>query len=161
MLSTAIQNITQWFLYPREFRVSSPEDICLSIQVDKPFDIPVMEPLAIIQGKEELLDMVADIATLIWRVQKRLYNIGKLPKELNRISRDLESTEHALNQGGIEIKDHTGQDYVTGMSLRVIASQPLENISSNKIIETLRPTIYYKDKIIQKGEVVIGVPQKE
>ena len=161
MLSTAIQSFTQWLLYTREFRIPSPGGIRLSIQAEAPADIPLKEPLAITQGKEELLDMIADIATLLWRVQKRLYDIGQLPKELNRISRDLESTENALNQGGIEIKDHTGQEYATGMSVRVIASQPLENISKNRIIETLRPTIYYKDKIIQKGEVVVGIPRKD
>ena len=103
--------------------------------------------------------MAVDVGTLVWRVQRRLSAIGQLPKELNRVSRDLESTWNALAQGGVEIKDHTGQDYVAGMALKVVTSQPVTSLTKKQIIETLKPTIYYKDRIIQMGEVIVGVPQ--
>ena len=103
--------------------------------------------------------MAADVGTLVWRIQLRLDPTEELSKPLQKLSRDVERTRDALTQGGIEIKDHTGGDYDGGMALRVITSQPVSGLARRRIIETLKPTIYYKNRVIQMGEVVVGVPE--
>lgn len=156
-------NIRQWLRYPQEFRISAPKYLELSESLEALTDSLKhlsISSQTISEKEEELLDMAVDVGTLVWRVQRRLSVMGQLPKELNRISRDIESTWDALSKRGIEIKDHTGQDYVTGMALRVITSQPVTNLIKKQVIETLKPTIYYKEKIVQMGEVIIGVPEK-
>lgn len=157
-----IESLIQWLRYPQEFRIAFPKYVELSESLGELAisQAPIStKSQAVYKNEEVLLDMAVDVGTLVWRVQRRLSVIGQLPKELNRVSRDLESTWNALAQRGIEIEDHTGQDYVSGMALRVITSQPVTSLTKKQIIETLKPTIYYKDKIIQMGEVIVGVPQ--
>ena len=62
---------------------------------------------------------------------------------------------------GIEIKDHTGKTVDAGDALNIVAYQPSVDLTRNTVIETLRPTIYFKEKIIQNGEVIVGKPEKE
>jgi len=112
------------------------------------------------EEKESLLDMFKDIGTLVWRLERRFDNKeGELPRDLRRATRDLESMRDSLEQRGFEIKDHTGQDYDGGMLVKVITSQPVASLTHPQIIETLKPTIYYHEKIIQMGDVIVGVPE--
>jgi len=161
MLGEAVESSRQWLLYPQEFRIALPRYMKLS---ESPGDLAIsQEPLtdesqSAYRDEEELLDMAVDVGTLVWRVRKRLSAMDQLPKELNRVSRDLESAWDALAQRGVEIRDHTGQDYVSGMALKVIASQPVTGLTKRQVIETLKPTVYYKDRVVQMGDVVIGFP---
>ncbi|MFC1952609.1 hypothetical protein ACFLWR_00565 [Chloroflexota bacterium] len=162
MLNVIIENFKQWVLYPQEFRIAFPNKLELSESFGELDASKGLNPIKLqsnYKNEEELLDMATDVGTLVWRVQKRLSTIEQLPKELKRVSSDLESTWTALIQRGIEIKDHTGQDYVSGMALKVITSQVVPGLTKRQIMETIKPTIYYKEKIMQMGEVIIGVPQ--
>ncbi len=155
-------NLRQWLFYPQEFRIGESEYLGLSESLEALTEWTECTPLdhpKISRREEELLDMAADVGTLVWRIQRRLVGTGELPKPLQRLSRDVERTWDALTQGGIEIIDHTGGHYEGGMALRVITSQPVSGLVQRQIIETLKPTIYYKDKIIQMGEVIVGVPE--
>jgi hypothetical protein len=163
MLRETIDNLKQWLYYPQEFRISAPEYLGLSESLEALADFAQRTSIGFrtaSTNNQELLDMAADVGTLVWRIQQRLAATGELPKPLQKLSRDVERTRDALTQGGIEIKDHTGGDYEGGMALRVVASQPVTGLARRQIIETLKPTIYYKDKIIQMGEVIVGVPEE-
>jgi hypothetical protein len=39
-----------------------------------------------------------------------------------------------------------------------VTSQPTAGITKERVTETLKPTIYWRNKIIQMGEVVIATP---
>ncbi len=163
ILATIADSLRQWLFYPREFRIGESEYIELSESLEalaKWSECTASDSQTTSRNEQELLDMAADVGTLVWRVQQRLATTGEHTKQLQRLSRDIERTQDALTQGGIEIKDHTGGDYDGGMALRVITSQPVPSLARRQIIETLRPTIYYRDRIIQMGEVVVGVPEE-
>lgn len=163
VLRETMDDLKQWLRYPQEFRISTRTCTGLSEPLEALAD-SVKNSEASSQTKskteEELLDMAADVGTLVWRIQHRLDATEELSKPLQKLSRDVKRTWDTLTQGGIEIKDHTGGDYEGGMALRVITSQPVSGLNRRQIIETLKPTIYYKDKIIQMGEVVVGVPEE-
>ena len=163
ILRETIDNLKQWLYYPQEFRIGTPEYHSLSESLQALADLTERTSTSFQTAstrEEGLLDMAADVGTLVWRIQQRLAATGELPKPLQKLSRDIERTRDALTQGGIEIRDHTGGDYEGGMALRVIASQPVTGLGRRQIIETLKPTIYYKDRIIQMGEVIVGVPEE-
>ena len=163
MLREAIDNLRQWLYYPQEFRISAPEYLGLSESLEALADLAERTPLRFrtaFRKEEELLDMAADVGTMVWRMQQRLAATEQLPRSLQKLSRDVERTWDALTQNGIEIKDHTGGDYDGGMALRVITSEPVAGLARRQIIETLKPTIYYRGRIIQVGEVVVGVPEE-
>jgi len=163
MLREAVDTLRQWLYYPQEFRIGAQGYLSLSESLEAL--AALAQPTSVSLGpastrEEELLDMAADVGTLVWRIKQRLAAIDELPKSLQKLSRDVERTWDALTQSGIEIKDHTGGDYDGGMALRVITSERVTGLARRQVIETLKPTIYYRDRIIQVGEVVVGLPDE-
>jgi hypothetical protein len=162
-LREVMDNLRQWLCCPREFKISTQTYTGLSEPLEALADLAEGAGASSqrkSKTEQELLDMAADVGTLVWRIQHRLDATEELSKPLQKLSRDVERTWDALTQSGIEIKDHTGGDYDGGMALRVITSQPVNGLIRRQIIETLKPTIYYKNRIIQMGEVVVGIPEE-
>ena len=150
-------------LHPKEFRIAAPKwpDLSKSLEdIANLLESPQYEIETSSKEGEESLNLLVEMGTVVWRLRQRLTVEGEVPEEIGRISRDLESMWDALKQGGIEIKDHTGETYDGGMALHVIAFQPMTEISKEEVIQTIRPTIYHNNKIIQKAEVIVGVPGK-
>jgi len=105
---------------------------------------------------------VASIATNAWKAKSRLKDAGSVEDNnvLKRINGDVERIWSVLVEDlGLEIKDHTGKDFDYGMALKVVTTQPTAGINKERVIETIKPTIYWKNKIIQIGEVVVATPQ--
>ncbi|MBK8976386.1 MAG: hypothetical protein IPM29_10690 [Planctomycetes bacterium] len=105
--------------------------------------------------------LLSDVATGIWRARRKMLPDGasEPPPELRSSWRHLESVWDALACHGVEVRDHTGERYVAGMALRVIAFQPTVGVQGERIIETIKPTVYCQDHLIQRGEVVVGTAQ--
>ncbi len=77
------------------------------------------------------------------------------------VFRHIESSIDVLNQLGIQIHDHTGEIIPESgsVSIKIITFQPSKGLTREEIIETVKPSIYYKESRIQKGEVIVGVPE--
>lgn len=150
--------------YPKSFRIDDrgwPDLSELLASLSNLLDSRAKQPVTDDNKQGELLKLVGEIGTIVWRLQKRATAEVEAPEKIKRVSRDIESASDILSQGDIEIRDHTGQIYDGGMGLRVIAYQPMPELSRAKIIETIRPTIYYKNKIIRIGEVIVGTPEND
>jgi hypothetical protein len=103
--------------------------------------------------------LLADIATGLWRLRRRLVDATGEPLEaMRRPLRDVEMLLSRLREENIEIQDHTGSAYDPSQSLRVAAFQPVLGIESDRILETLKPTVYHHQERIQVGEVIVGIP---
>lgn len=105
---------------------------------------------------------IAIIATNAWRAKGRMIDptTGEVKDDLKRICRHIESILESLVEMGIEIKDRTGEPFDYGLPEKVITTQPKEGISKEHVLETIKPTVYWKAHIIQHGEVVIAAPIK-
>lgn len=104
---------------------------------------------------------LASIATSAWKAKSRLKDAGSVEDGgvLSRIQGDIGRIWNVLvDDLGLEIRDHTGQPFDYGMPLRVVTSQPTQGIAKERVIETIKPTIYWRKKIIQMGEVIIATP---
>jgi hypothetical protein len=104
---------------------------------------------------------LADLATNLWRAKQRLVGLiekGSPAQESNKILRPIDSALENLENIGVRIEDYKGQPYVLGMALNVISSQPNSAILSDRICETLKPTIYFRDHFVQAGDVIIEGP---
>lgn len=101
-----------------------------------------------------------DIATNVWKAKCKMLDsaTGEVRDEMKRVYRHVDSALETLGQLGFELKDHTGSAFDYGMPLKVVTTQQAQGITRETVIETLRPTIYYQNKIIQMGEVVVGTP---
>jgi hypothetical protein len=166
MLRNLIENLRQMLYYSKEFRIAAPkwwdlsgvlstEAIVKMIQVSK-----TKAETSLVDNKG-LMNLTTEIGTSFWRLQHRINAGGEPPQEMKRVLRDVESMEDALKQANIEVKDQTGQKYVDGMALKVLARQVTPGITCETIIETIKPTIYCGNTLMQQGEVIVGIPESE
>jgi len=150
--------------YPREFRIAPP---ALDTGFLKNFET-LVNNLTQTQGtpanKEERneagLNFIIDIAIGVWRMKKKMIDPAtKQPLiEMKKAYRHLESVIYALEKEKIEIQDHDNDGFESGLSLKVLAFQPTPGLTREIIIETVKPTIYYKGERILLGEVIVGSP---
>jgi hypothetical protein len=105
------------------------------------------------------------VATNAWRLRTRLIDrhSGEIKEDVSKedvkkMARYIESIYEAFAEIGIEIKDKTGEAFDYGLPEKVVTAQPQEGLTRERIIETLRPTIYWKEKLAQQGEVIIATP---
>jgi hypothetical protein len=110
---------------------------------------------------KEQMQMLADVGTGLWRLKQKMVQPGSsLPlPEMRRAYRHLEYTWEALTEAGIEIQDHIDSLFDSGLSLQVIAFQPMHGVKQEKVIETIKPSIYYRGNRIQMGQVIVGTPE--
>ena len=102
---------------------------------------------------------LAEIATQAWKASLKL---GKDNQEdPARLMRHIEAILDRFKEMGFEIKDYTGKTFDYGMPVKVVTSEKKPGITKERVQETLKPTIYWNNKIIQKGEVIINTPETE
>jgi len=78
---------------------------------------------------------------------------------LKRLNIDLDKIWDVLvDELRMEIIDHTGNDFDYGMVLKVVTTQPMAGIKKERVIQTLKPTINWRNKNIQIGEVIVATP---
>jgi hypothetical protein len=106
------------------------------------------------------LRFLADLGTGLWRLRQKMVQPGtEQPLEnMQRAYRHFQATWDVLSQAGLEVRDHTGTPYDAGLSITVIAFEPTPGVGREMVVETIKPTIYYKSQRIQRGEVIVGTP---
>jgi hypothetical protein len=106
---------------------------------------------------------LADLGTHLWRLRGRMVveETGEPKEEVRRAYRYLQSAWQDLMEMGIEIQDHVDCEYAPGMALKVLAFEPQEGITSETIVEVIKPSIYFQGKVIQMGEVIVAMPKGE
>ena len=157
-----LEDLRQIFNYSREFRIIAPKESDIDNNLGKIVNLlksQLANAQSTVGNDDSLLKLSTEIGTTAWRLKLRLAKTVENSDTMNRINRDLESIMDALTQGGIEIKDFTGEKYDGGMALNVIAFQPTQGITKEQVIETIKPTIYHKNKLVQIGQVIVGVPE--
>jgi len=103
---------------------------------------------------------LAGLATELWRMKQKLIKPGtdEPLDEVRRAFRHLNSMWDLLIQEGVEIKDPTNEPFNSGMMLNVIAYESTPGLTSETVIETLKPAVFYKREPIQIADVVVGKP---
>jgi hypothetical protein len=109
------------------------------------------------------LKITAEAGTGLWRIRKKIEILETEYKtrEVKVAKHTVDSTWLTLQQEGVEIQDHTGDPIIGGEDLNIIAFQTTSDLKRKQVIETLRPTIYFKNQKIQSGEVIVGKPEIE
>ena len=108
-------------------------------------------------------EMITAFAIEIWRLEKRLNKIKdvmneKIGVDSNSVFDQIQRIKDLLAKYEVEIKEHTGESYNDGMSLRAIHFEVDENMPKGKmqVIETVQPSIYLKGNVILHGSVVVA-----
>lgn len=103
-------------------------------------------------------EFLIEVSVGAWRLKKKMVDTTtKQPhKEMGKVYRHLESIILTLEKEGVEIHDHDGQNFEAGLSLKVLAYQPIQNLESEYVLETIKPTIYLSGERILMGEVIVA-----
>lgn len=114
--------------------------------------------------KIQLKNAIADVAVHLWRIKRRMTDEkGEPIEETRRHFRHIQAAFDDLKSAEIEIKDFEGQLIPESgvLSMRVLAYQPTAGITSDQVIETVKPAVYLNGETIRYGEVIIGIPENE
>lgn len=110
---------------------------------------------------ETLGGPIASLATQVWRARNRLVDpeTGEPREETRRVFRHVEAACEVFQQMGVVIKDWLKQPYDAGLPVKVITFQPTPQIQRDTVIEAVRPTVIWKDQLLQMGEVIVAIPE--
>jgi hypothetical protein len=159
-------------MYPKEFRIESKRSIAQIRELLKQFALTEQSgrtesenphARAALPTSADISDAaLSDLGTSLWRIRDRMINRETgMPAEGNRRTfRHLQSAWDVLGQVGVRILDHTNEIVPEGgiYSLKAVAYEPTSGLLRETVIETVKPTIYFQDRMIQMGEVIIGTP---
>jgi hypothetical protein len=108
------------------------------------------------------LNFITDVLTGLWRTRKNLLKPGSNePSSENRMAyRHLQSAWDLFIEKGFSVMDHMGEP-VQGRSLTVLSFEPTKGITEEQVIETIKPTIYFKEELLQVADVIAGTPVTE
>ena len=130
-------------------------------------DPKVLEILAT-RTADELLDEIktypeACINLIInfWKFKKVLLRIPD-QNVISAIAGEIDRFEDTLKKYNFTIEDLTGKSYDSGLLMDFVHFEETDDESLKKpvISETLRPTIYFKGKVIEHGEIIVRKPPK-
>lgn len=104
---------------------------------------------------------MAALATNIWRAKMRLIDAktGEPREENRRLYRHIEGAMEAFASLGVRLTDWLDQPYDAGLPLKVISFQPTPEVTCDTVIEAVRPTVFWQDRLLQVGEVIVGIPE--
>lgn len=105
----------------------------------------------------QVSDKVGRIALSLWRARRKT-RASKDDKNLRDVGRFLDSAWDALLEAGVEVTDHVGEYVTGGEGFSVLVTEPVGGLTRPQVIETVRPTIYFRGAMIQSGQVIVGRP---
>jgi hypothetical protein len=113
---------------------------------------------------DSVLNSLRDIALHAWRAEIRMIDRQtRTPlEEMRRVYRHIEALIDTLKELDIKIIDPQGRKYDSGMALKVIGFEDRTDLDSETIIETVRPSISWRNQfLLQMGEVIVGRPAEQ
>jgi hypothetical protein len=108
----------------------------------------------------DYLKALVSIATNAWRAKVKMVDAttGEVREEMKRVDRHIEAICRSLAEVGVVIRDHTGDAYDEGQPMKVVASKPTPGLDKKRVSETLLPSIFWNNRLVQNGEIEIATP---
>lgn len=136
----------------------------LGLPAGAPFEgRPQPKSMQIPTDIQELFGPLIEVATNAWRLKIRMLDseTGEPKKDMHKLYRFVEGLFRGLQQAGIRVVDMVGKTYDSGMPLKVLNFEPVPGLQREEIIETMRPTILWKEQLLRAGEIIVGTPIEE
>ncbi|WP_409462585.1 hypothetical protein [Amycolatopsis sp. GA6-003] len=99
---------------------------------------------------------LAEAATALWRARRKL--AGAQDRAARQAGRFLSASQDALDAAGVLVQDHDRIPFGSGMALEVLLFQDEPDLDVERVVETVRPSIYLTGRRIQMGQVIVGRP---
>lgn len=148
--------------FPPAFRLQEPEFTQEQLDVLEEL-IALIQPTflrteAVFRDeKEQMARFLVDLGTGIWRIRRKIAGMKRLPKELKDAMFSLESTWDSMSEGGVEITDYIGT-VPSDKEATVTEVREVPGLYGKQVIDAIRPAVLLRGEVIQRGEVVMGIP---
>lgn len=126
---------------------------------------PAPAPLAFstLPASEEsdaLVGSLGGLVTQVWRAKVKMVDAttGEPREEMKRVYRHIQSALDLFEQMGLTMNDWVNQPYDAGLPVKVLTFQPTPGLARDTVLEAVRPTVIWKGRLLQPGEVVVGIP---
>jgi hypothetical protein len=123
---------------------------------------PARKEHATVESKvpADYLKALVSVATNAWRAKIKMVDAttGEVREEMKRVDRHIEAIYRNLAEVGIVIRDHTRDAYDEGQPMKVVASKPTPGLDKKRVSETLLPSIFWNNRLVQNGEIEIATP---
>ena len=126
----------------------------------------------------DYLKALVSIATNAWRAKTKMVDTMKMVEAMNtanvtqlksptkdevlekmkRVDRHIEAICRNLAEVGVVICDHTGDAYDEGQPMQVVTTKPTPGLEKKHVSETLLPSIFWNNRLVQNGEIEIATP---
>lgn len=149
----------------RAFRIAPTQDAPMLAELDRLLTdlraVAPAEPAAPDDGQRPMDEKgLAEAATSLWRAQRKLAQDQDGASRYSRSARQyLGLCRDALNGIGLVVQDHDGDPYHPGHRLEVISFEDDPAAETERVVRTVRPSIYFQDRHIQTGQVVVAGPE--
>jgi hypothetical protein len=119
-----------------------------------------VEPRPEAGGTDELSSALGGLATQIWRAVGKTVDpaTGQPREEMKRVYRHIEGAVDQLKEIGVTMNDWVKQPYDAGLPVKVLSFQPTLGLDRDTVLEAVRPTVIWKGRLLQLGEVIVGTP---
>lgn len=106
------------------------------------------------------LTALCDIALHAWRLQRRMTDrTTKEVKEEHRpLARHVTAILDTLERVGLTLRDRETEAYDYGLPEKVVAAERSAAVSRETVLETIRPTLFFRNQIVKAGEIIIALP---
>ncbi len=144
-------------MQPAAFRIAAPDECEREAGGDNADD---STPASTEDLLNTALKTIAAVATAVWRAKTKLdaEADAELPDELRNLPRHIQSAWDALEAGKVQVDDPTGRRYVPGLAVNVLTFQPIDSITCEMVHETIKPSVYFRDALIQRADVIVSRP---
>jgi hypothetical protein len=161
------ETFRQW-MYPKDLRIAAPTAglqvlVGALIRVIDDQSRQLTDNAAERRTRDSMdANALAQLGTHLWRLRNKLLEPGlsDAKPEFGRAYRHFDAAWDALADAGIQIVDPTGRAFDEGQALKAIAFQSIGGIDRDTVVQTIKPTIFFRNERIQIGEVVVGTPDR-
>lgn len=103
---------------------------------------------------------ISALATHVWRTRGKLVDAttNEPKEETRRAYRHVEAALETFEQLGVKLNDWLDQPYDPGLPVKVLTFQPTEGLMRDTVVEVVKPTVIWGDRLLQLGEVIVGIP---
>lgn len=112
------------------------------------------------EAKTDYFKMLVAVATNVWRARNEMLNLQatQFTEELKQLEVYIDAIHRSLTEFGIAVHEHTGNEYDESQQLVVHNTRPTPGLDTTRVCETLLPSVYWHDRLLQIGEVNVATP---
>jgi len=59
---------------------------------------------------------------------------------------------------GLTLRDRESEAYDYGLPEKVVAAERSAQVSREVVLETIRPTLFFRNQLLKAGEIIIALP---